>query len=113
MNRVWVGLVPVLGQSAVRPEVLWIGVLIMLGIYGAVMYSGSRREKQKRREMLAGIKKNDRVMTIGGMIGTVVQVKDEEVVLKIDESTNAKASFVRGAIQKVLREDEPPTLDGR
>jgi len=97
-----------LGQAGSE---LWIGVLLMLVVFYAIMLSGSRKEKKKRREMLASIKKGDRVMTIGGMIGTVVNVKEDEVVLKVDESTNTKASFVRGAIQKVLADDEKATMD--
>ena len=35
-----------------------------------------------------------------GSRGTVVNVKEDEIVLKVDESTNTKVTFVRGAIQK-------------
>lgn len=98
-------------QQGGRPDVMLIGLILMVAVFYIIMYSGSRKEKQKRRDMLANIKKGDRVMTIGGIIGTVVNVKDEEVVLKVDETTNTKISFVRGSVQKVLAMDEKPTLD--
>ena len=47
-------------------------------------------------------------MTIGGIIGSVVSVSDDEVTLKVDESANVKITVVRSAIQKVLAEDEKP-----
>lgn len=87
---------------------LWIGLILMLVVFYAIMLSGSRREKKKRQEMLSAIKKNDRVMTIGGIIGSVVSVNDAEVSLKVDESANVKITVIRSAIQRVLREDERP-----
>lgn len=102
---------PLIAQSGGNPQVVWIGLILMLVVFYAFMIRGSQREKKQRREMLANIKKNDRVMTIGGAIGTVVNVKDDEIVLKVDESTNTKITFVRGAIQKVLADDEKPSLE--
>jgi len=60
--------------------------------------------------MLAAVKKSDRVMTIGGIIGSVVSVGDNEVTLKVDESANVKITVVRSAIQRVLAEDEKPSI---
>jgi preprotein translocase subunit YajC len=89
-------------------EGLWIGLILMLVVFYAIMLSGSRKEKKRRQEMLANIKKNDRVMTIGGIIGSVVSVNESEVSLKVDESANVKITVIRSAIQRVLREDERP-----
>jgi len=87
---------------------LWIGLLLMLVVFYAIVLSGNRREKKKRQDMLANVKRGDRVMTIGGLIGAVVSVKDLEVTLKVDESSNVKVTVVRSAIQKVLSEGETP-----
>lgn len=87
---------------------IWIGLILMLVVFYGVMLSGGRKEKKKRAEMLAAIKKNDRVMTIGGLLGTVVTVNETEVTLKVDESANVKITVIRGAIQRVLTEGEKP-----
>ncbi len=68
--------------------------------------SQKKREKRERDEMHARMAKNDRVLTIGGVVGTVIQVKDNEVVLKVDESTNTKMTFTKTAIQKVITDDQ-------
>lgn len=80
----------------------------MLVVFYGVMLSGSRKEKKKRQDMLSAVKKGDRVMTIGGIIGSVVSVNDAEVTLKVDESANVKITFIRSAIQRVLQDDERP-----
>jgi preprotein translocase subunit YajC len=41
------------------------------------------------------------VQTIGGILGAVVEVRDEDVVLKVDESSNTKIRVIRDAIKSV------------
>ncbi|MBW7905117.1 MAG: preprotein translocase subunit YajC [Phycisphaerae bacterium] len=81
------------------------GLLLAFGVffYFAVMRP-QQRERQKHAQMLAALKRNDRVQTIGGVIGTIVEVRDNEVVLKVDEHNNVKMRFVRGAIKDVFRD---------
>lgn len=88
---------------------LLIGVILMLVVFYAITLGGQRKERKRRQEMLANIKKSDRVMTIGGILGSVVAVNDSEVTLKVDESANVKITVIRSAIQKVLSEGERPT----
>jgi len=86
-----------------------IGLILMLVVFYGVVLSGNRKEKRKRQEMLAAVARNDRVMTIGGIVGSVVSVSDNEVTLKVDESANVKITVIRSAIQRVLMDDEKPT----
>ncbi len=67
--------------------------------------SRQKKEQQEKEKLYSGLTKNDRVLTIGGIIGTVLTVKDREVVLKVDESTNTKMTFLKTAIQRVIQED--------
>ncbi|MHC4412334.1 MAG: preprotein translocase subunit YajC [Planctomycetota bacterium] len=46
------------------------------------------------------MKKNDKVRTIGGIIGTIVDIKGDEVTLKVDESNNTKIKVASSAIGK-------------
>lgn len=64
-----------------------------------------RTEQKKRDEMLKNMKRGDKVLTIGGIMGTVVDVRDSEVMLKVDESSNTKIKFSREAIKRVVDED--------
>ena len=65
---------------------------------------GGRREKKKFEAMMSSIKKNDQVRTVGGIIGSVVEVKPDVVVLKIDENSNTKITVVRSKIEAVMKE---------
>ncbi len=71
--------------------------------------SQKKREKRERDDMLARLSKNDRVVTVGGVIGTINSVKDDEVIVKVDESTNTKMTFQKTAIQRILTNDHGTT----
>jgi preprotein translocase subunit YajC len=75
--------------------------------------SQKKREKRERDELHAGLARNDRVLTIGGVIGTVISVKDNEVMLKVDESTNTKMTFLKTAVQRKLDNDQATDLQKR
>lgn len=77
-------------------------MLLVLG--GMIVFSimGQKRDRKKREALISAIKKHDRVQTIGGVVGSVVDVKPDYVVLKVDESSNTRITFTRAAIQQVL-----------
>jgi preprotein translocase subunit YajC len=75
--------------------------------------SQRKREAREREDLNNRLAKNHRVLTVGGVIGTVVAVKENEVVLKVDESTNTKMTFLRSAVQRILTDDTGATLDGK
>ncbi len=57
--------------------------------------------------MIEAVEKGDRVVTIGGILGTVISVQDHEVTLKVDENSNAKIRFQKSAIASVEPRGEP------
>lgn len=80
-------------------------MVIIAVIWYFVLLRPQRREQSKRDALMKELKKNDRVVTIGGIIGTVANVADngKEVTLKVDDNT--KLRFLRSAIQTVLKEE--------
>ena len=66
-----------------------------------------QQQKKKQEAMIKGLKKGDRVLTSGGMFGTVLGVDDTKVVLRIAEGQkeDIKAEFVKSAILQVLVEN--------
>ena len=77
-------------------------ILVMFGLLYFVMFRGQRKDEKKRKQMIEEVKKGDQVMTIGGMLARVVSIDGDEVVLKIDESANVKATYRKSAIQEVV-----------
>ncbi len=80
-------------------------ILIAMMILMIFLSGGAQRKEKKRKAaLLASIKKHDRVQMIGGLIATISEVRDDEVVLIIDEQTKTKARYSKAAVQQVLRE---------
>jgi preprotein translocase subunit YajC len=77
---------------------------LLLLIMWFFLIRGRKNEQKQREEMLGSMKRGDRVQTIGGVLGTVVDVRDSEVVVKVDESSNTKMTFIRSAIHRVVTE---------
>jgi preprotein translocase subunit YajC len=73
--------------------------------------SSRKREERERQSMFSRLSKNDRVLTTGGIIGTIISVKDNEVILKVDETTNTKVTFLKSAIQRILTEEASTTKE--
>lgn len=96
---------PTPGGAGSQPNpfsmMLPIGLLLVFMI--GMSWWSQGKEKKKRTALLGSLARNDRVQTAGGMIGTIVELKDDEVVLRVDESTNTKIAFSRSAVQTVLR----------
>jgi preprotein translocase subunit YajC len=85
------------------PAFLVIGVLFYL-----MLIRPQRREQQQRQSMIDALKKNDRVVTVGGMYGVVTNVRKEldQVSLNVDEKSGTVVRVTRGSIARVVR-DEP------
>lgn len=92
------------------PGGLFNSPFLLIGLMFIVMYfllfRGPRKKQQQHTQMVRSLEKNDRIRTIGGIIGTVVEVKDDEITLKIDESNNTKIRIAPSAIGKNLSKDE-------
>ena len=83
-------------------------ILIMVVIYFLMIRPQSKRQKEKR-QMLDNIKKGDRVITIGGIHGSVAGIKNngKVVVLKVDKNMNitVNKTAVAGLAGNVTEED--------
>lgn len=78
-------------------------MLLLLGFMITMTVISGRREKKKRTELMSSLRTNDKVQTLGGIIGTIAEIRDDEVVLRVDENSNTRIRFAKSAIQQVLR----------
>ena len=82
--------------------------LILMVVFVAIVYFMMIRPQRKRdkeaKDMLAAIKKGDKIVTIGGIRGTVAIVKESTVIIKVDDNT--RIEFSKSAISAVLNKKE-------
>ncbi len=78
-------------------------VIIILIFYFLIIRPQKKKDKEAKM-MIEAMKKGDRVVTIGGIHGTVVTVKEQTVVIKVDDS--ARIEFSKSAISSVTSKDK-------
>ena len=81
---------------------------MMLALLVMMLLMRPKKGDQKLKQKLADLKKNDRVVTAGGIIGTVLSIREDAnyVTLRIDESTNTKMQVITSSIVKVLGDEK-------
>jgi preprotein translocase subunit YajC len=80
--------------------------IIVIVLFYVLMIRSKRKQDRSRQDMLGTLKRGDRVQTIGGMLGTVLEAREDEVLVKVDETSNTKIRFVRSAIHRVVEADK-------
>jgi preprotein translocase subunit YajC len=102
-------LMPVLAAGEAQPPqnnwVWWLPLALMVAFYYVLLIRPQQKERGKRQELLNSLKKNDRVVTTSGMVGTVANISQDgkEITLKFGDST--RIPFLRSAIETVLRDE--------
>jgi preprotein translocase subunit YajC len=83
-------------------------VLMIMVVFYLMLVRPQQKEQKKRQDLLNNLKKNDRVVTIGGIYGVVMNAKREtdEVIIKVDETNDTKIRVIYNAIARVIT-DEP------
>lgn len=86
---------------------LLLPLALMMGVIMLFSMGSGRKEKKKRAEMLSQLAKGATVQTVGGVKGTVMEIRDgvDEVVVKVDEKSNTSMRFARSAIIAVTDTD--------
>lgn len=90
-------------------------ILLPLAAMGAIFYflmiAPDRKQRKQRQAMLDELKKGDEVMTTGGIIGKVIEAREDRVTLQVADNT--RLCFSRQAVQSVLTEkaDKPDAVE--
>ena len=89
-------------------EALKVGPMGFMMVALVVMYlfifKTKKNQDKERKKLLENLAKGDRIQTIGGILGTVIEAREGDVLVKVDESNNTKIRFSRSAIHRVLED---------
>lgn len=82
-------------------------VVLMFAAMYFLMIAPQRKRQKAHAKMLSELKTGDRILTIGGMIGTIANVKEKTFIVRLGD--NNKVEFIKSAIQsKADSPDEVP-----
>ena len=94
---------PAAGSASIVPTLITFGLVFVI-FYFLIIRPQNKKQKETK-QMLAALKKGDKVVSIGGIRGTILSIKDDVVVLKVD--ANTKMTFSRSAISNVVEQSRP------
>ena len=106
---------PQAGADAAVGPAAFITNMIPFALIIFIMYFLIIRPQNKKRKetekMLSALKKGDKIVTIGGIHGTVQNVKDSTVIVKVDDNT--KIEFLRSAVSNILTAAKEEKLEDK
>ena len=85
----------------------WLPIIVVLVLGYFMIFRPEQQKAAEAKRMLEGLKKNDRVETIGGILATVVSVKkdQQEVILRLDDKLGTEMRVRMRAIAAVLSKE--------
>jgi len=75
-------------------------IIAIIAIFYFLIIRPQNKKRKETEKMHSGLRKGDRIVTIGGLYGTIQSVKDTTVIIKADD--NVKLEFLRSAISSVV-----------
>ncbi|MDR3275801.1 MAG: preprotein translocase subunit YajC [Treponema sp.] len=75
---------------------------LVIGIFYFLIIRPQNKKQKDTQRMLSAIKKGDKIVTIGGIHGTIYTVRDDSVIVKVDDGT--KIEFSRSAVSSIVAE---------
>jgi preprotein translocase subunit YajC len=77
-------------------------LILIFGVMFWLMTSSQRKEKKKKQELLNSLKKGQKVQTIGGIIGTIEEIRDAEVSVMVDVRNKINLTFNKESISTIV-----------
>ena len=81
-------------------------ILLMFVIFYFLLFRPQQEKAKKHREMVSNIKRGDRVVTSGGLIGKVARVKDDQII-EVEIAEGTKVEIMRAFVTEVRAKGEP------
>ncbi len=76
-------------------------IVLIFVIFYFLLIRPQQKKQSEHQKMVSELKKNDEVITIGGIYGVIVNVKDTTVILKIDD--NVKVEIQKSAVASLKK----------
>jgi len=93
---------PGTSEGTQSPLSLFLPFIIIFVIFYFLLIRPQKNQQKKHHEMVNNLKKNDKVITSGGVYGTVLRVKETSLVLKVDDNT--KLEIQKSSISRIIEQ---------
>ena len=91
-----------MGAQGANPLLNLMPVILIFIVFYFLLIRPQKKTQDEHKKMVAGLKKNDEVITAGGIHGTIMNVKDATVTLKVDD--NVKVEVQKSSVMTMKRQ---------
>lgn len=91
------------GGEQANPLAMFLPLILIFIVFYFFIIRPQKKKEDQRKSMIEAVKKNDRVITIGGVHGTVTQVDDTSVLVQVDNNTKLRVE--KSALSSVGNKD--------
>ena len=88
-----------------NPLELFLPLILIFVVFYVLLIRPQQKRMKEHRNMLGALRRGDRVVTGGGIIGTITKAADDELTVEISEGVRVKV--LRGTVSSVLAKPEP------
>lgn len=92
---------PQAGAETANPLISFLPLIFIFAIFYFLIIRPQQRRQQELQKVVENLKKGDRVVTAGGLIGTVTSIQNDYVVLKVGDNDQTKIEVLKSAITGV------------
>jgi preprotein translocase subunit YajC len=92
------------GQTAQSPLTSLMPIAVIFIIFYFLLIRPQKKQQQEHAKTLDALKKNDEIVTSGGIFGTIVNIQDDIVTLRVDDNTRIRIQ--KSAISKLKKGKE-------
>jgi preprotein translocase subunit YajC len=95
------------GAAGGSPLSMLLPFVLIFAVFYFIVILPAKRQQKKKDAMIAGLKKGDRIVTGGGIHGTVAAVEDQTLMIKVSENTKIRIS--KNAVAGLVSGDGSPS----
>lgn len=95
------------GAAGGSPLSMLLPFVLIFAVFYFIVIMPAKKQQKKKDAMIAGLKKGDRIVTNGGIHGTVATVEDASLLVKVAENTKIRIS--KSAVAGLVGSDGTPT----
>ena len=78
------------GQQAGSGWSMWVMLILIIVVMWFFMIRPQRKQQKELQKFREGLQKGDRIVTIGGIYGTVVEIKEKTLLIEVDNNVKIK-----------------------
>jgi len=95
-------------KGSPSPIGLWLPAILVIFMLFLWMQSRSQQKKQKkeREELLTSLKQKDKIETIGGIFGTIVNIREDTISIRVDDAKDITMKVAKSAIRRRLTDNK-------